>query len=124
MAVETARGQSAGARARAARSTAALRAAEIAYEVSDVDDISGRWKRWGVRPIGDSPRQGGSTWQSVARGTGQVEVDYLNGEIAMRGRLLDIPTPVNELLQALAWQTVRERRLPGWLTPQEVLARL
>jgi 2-dehydropantoate 2-reductase len=100
-----------------------LRAAGIDYEVPDVDDISGRWKRWGVRPIGDEPRQGGSTWQSVVRGSGQVEVDYLNGEIAMRGRLLAMPTPVNELLVALAWQTVREGRQPGWLTPSEVLAR-
>jgi 2-dehydropantoate 2-reductase len=103
---------------------AVLRAAGIAYEVPDVDDISGRWKRWGVRPIGDAPRQGGSTWQSVVRGTGQVEVDYLNGEIAMRGRLLGMPTPVNELLVELAWQTVREGRQPGWLTPSDVLDRL
>ena len=26
-------------------------------------------------------RGGGSTWQSLARGTGSVEVDLLNGEI-------------------------------------------
>jgi 2-dehydropantoate 2-reductase len=101
-----------------------LRAAGIEYEVPDVDDISGRWKRWGVRPIGDAPRQGGSTWQSVVRGTGQVEVDYLNGEIVLRGRLLGKPTPVNELLVELVWQTVREGRQPGWLTPAEVLSRL
>jgi 2-dehydropantoate 2-reductase len=108
----------------ASEGRAVLRAAGIEYEVADVDDISGRWKRWGVRPIGDRPRQGGSTWQSVMRGTGQVEVDYLNGEIALRGRLLATPTPVNERLQELAWQTVREGRQPGWLTPADVLARL
>ena len=103
---------------------AVLRAAGIAYEVPDVDDLPGRWKRGGVRPIGDNPRQGGSTWQSVVRGTGQVEVDYLNGEIVMRARLVGIPTPVNELLVELAWETVREGRQPGWLTPSEVLDRL
>jgi 2-dehydropantoate 2-reductase len=58
------------------------------------------------------------------RGTGRIEVDYLNGEIALRGRLLGMPTPVNELLAALAWQTAREGRQPGWLTPSEVLNRL
>jgi 2-dehydropantoate 2-reductase len=103
---------------------AVLRAAGIAYQVPDVDDISGRWKRWGVRPIGGAPRQGGSTWQSAARGTGRIEVDYLNGEIALRGRLVGVRTPINELLQQLAWQTVREGRQPGWLTPAEVLSRL
>ncbi len=101
-----------------------LRAAGIEFEVPDVDDIGGRWRRWGVGEIAGRPRAGGSTWQSAVRGTGRIEVDYLNGEIAMRGRLLGMPTPVNELLQALAWETVREGRQPGWLMPQEVLARL
>ncbi len=101
-----------------------LRAAGIEFEVPDVDDILGRWRRWGVGEIAGRPRAGGSTWQSAVRGTGRIEVDYLNGEIAMRGRLLGMPTPVNELLQALAWQTVRERRRPGWLMPHDVLARL
>jgi 2-dehydropantoate 2-reductase len=101
-----------------------LRAAGIEFEVPDVDDIGGRWRRWGVGEIGGRPRAGGSTWQSAVRGTGRIEVDYLNGEIAMRGRQVGMPTPVNELLQALAWQTVREGRRPGWLTPAEILARL
>jgi 2-dehydropantoate 2-reductase len=101
-----------------------LRAAGIEFEVPDVDDIGGRWRRWGVGEIAGRPRAGGSTWQSAVRGTGRIEVDYLNGEIAMRGRLLGMPAPVNELLQVLAWQTVREGRHPGWLTPSEVLDRL
>jgi 2-dehydropantoate 2-reductase len=101
-----------------------LRAAGIEFEVPDVDDIGGRWRRWGVGEIAGRPRAGGSTWQSAVRGTGRIEVDYLNGEIAMRGRLLGMPAPVNELLQVLAWQTVREGRQPGWLTPSEVLDRL
>lgn len=39
-----------------------------------------------------------STWQSLARGTGNSECDYLNGEIVLQGRLLGVPTPVNALL--------------------------
>lgn len=39
-----------------------------------------------------------STWQSFARGAGS-EVDYLNGEIVLLGRLHGVPTPVNETLQ-------------------------
>lgn len=29
--------------------------------------------------------RGGSSWQSLARGTGTVEADYLNGEISLLG---------------------------------------
>ena len=34
-----------------------------------------------IRPqaIGGGPRPGGSSWQSLARGTGRIEADYLNG---------------------------------------------
>jgi 2-dehydropantoate 2-reductase len=39
-----------------------------------------------------------STWQSLARGTGSSECDFLNGEIVLLGRLLGVPTPVNALL--------------------------
>jgi ketopantoate reductase len=39
-----------------------------------------------------------STWQSFARGTSS-EVDYLNGEIVLLGRLHGVATPVNELVQ-------------------------
>jgi 2-dehydropantoate 2-reductase len=103
---------------------AVLTAAGLEFDVPDVDDIAGRWKRWGVGEIAGEPRAGGSTWQSVVRGTGHIEVDYLNGEIALRGRLLGVPAPVNELLQTLAWQTAQKGRQPGWLTPSEVLDRL
>jgi 2-dehydropantoate 2-reductase len=103
---------------------AVLAAAGIEYEVPDVADLEGRWKRWEVGEIAGHPRTGGSTWQSAVRGVGRIEVDYLNGEIALHGRLLGIPTPVNELLVQLSWRTVREGRQPGWLTPSDVLSRL
>jgi len=103
---------------------AVLRAAGIGFEVADVADMQGRWERWGVREIAGRPRAGGSTWQSITRGAGSVETDYLNGEIVLRGRQLAIPTPANSLMQALAQQTLREGREPGWLTPDEILSRL
>ena len=43
-----------------------------------------RWERMGVRR---DQRPGSSTWQSLRRGTGAVETDYLNGEIVLLGRL-------------------------------------
>jgi len=48
--------------------------------------------------------QGGSSWQSLARGAGSIEAEYLNGEIALLGGLHGVPTPRNELLQRLALQ--------------------
>jgi 2-dehydropantoate 2-reductase len=70
------------------------------------------------------PRAGGSTWQSIVRRAATIETDYLNGEIVLRGRQVGMPTPVNELLQVLAHETLRSRRSPGWLSADEVLARL
>lgn len=103
---------------------AVLSAAGIEFTADRVGEVRGRWANWEVGPIAGRPRAGGSTWQSVFRGAGTVETDYLNGEIVLRGRLLGMPTPINERLQALARETVRDRHDPGWLPAEEVLARL
>ncbi len=42
-----------------------------------------------------------STWQSFARGTSS-EVDFLNGEIVLLGRIHGILTPYNDAVQLLA----------------------
>jgi len=64
-------------------------------------------------PIGGQTRGGGSSWQSLARGAGSIEVDFLNGEIVVLGRELGLPTPANEVLQREANRFARERRKPG-----------
>jgi 2-dehydropantoate 2-reductase len=69
-------------------------------------------------------RRGGSSWQSLARGLGSVETDYLTGEIVLLGRLHGVPTPANELLQRLANEMAAERRRPGSVPERDVLARL
>jgi 2-dehydropantoate 2-reductase len=101
-----------------------LRAAGIEFESDEVRDVGERWAQWGVGEIDGTPRAGGSTWQSVARGAGSVETDYLNGEIVLVGRQIGVQTPVNELLQQLARETIRERHSPGWMPAADVLARL
>jgi 2-dehydropantoate 2-reductase len=58
---------------------------------------------------------GNSTWQSVTRGS-DTEVDYLNGEIVLIGRLRGVPTPVNELLQTEVHRLVAEK-IPPASTP-------
>lgn len=56
---------------------------------------------------------GGSTTQSLARGAGSVETDYLNGEISRLGRLHGVPTPVNDCLTRLGDQLARGGAAPG-----------
>lgn len=69
-------------------------------------------------------RGGGSTWQSLQRATGDSEIDYLAGEIVLQGRLLGIPTPVNEAVVAATRHLARTGGQPRSLDAAEVLASL
>ncbi|MFJ8013110.1 ketopantoate reductase family protein [Streptomyces sp. NPDC096339] len=66
--------------------------------------------------------RGGSSWQSLARGTGSVEADYLNGEISLLGRLHGVPTPVNDVLRHAANIFARESLPPGAMTIADLTA--
>ena len=92
--------------------------------VSAEEDRARRGDLLRMRPVEGRRREGGSSWQSLARGTGTIEADYLNGEIVLLGRLHGVPTPANALLQRLANQGAAEGRPPGFLTPEDILARL
>jgi 2-dehydropantoate 2-reductase len=89
---------------------ACYRAAGIDF--ADVDEVRAK-RRNGPRSaeVKGVARGGGSSWQSIARGTGDIESDYLNGEIVLLGRLHGVPTPVNAVVQQLA-QEIVARRLP------------
>jgi 2-dehydropantoate 2-reductase len=105
-----------------AEGRAALTAAGIPFVADEVSNVSGRWGQMGVRDIGGRPRAGSSTWQSLARGTGAIETDYLNGEIALRGRLHGVATPVNDALCRLAGRAARDGSPPGSVAAEDVLA--
>ncbi len=98
-----------------------LDAAGIDRAAGDVDDVLGRWRRYGVADIAGRPRAGSSTWQSIARGTPGIETDYLNGEIVLIGRLHGMPAPLNQALCELADRHLRERRAPETLPAERVL---
>jgi 2-dehydropantoate 2-reductase len=51
--------------------------------------------------------RGGSTWQSLTRGSSGVEIDYLAGEVVLLGRLHGVPTPANELIQRITHELAR-----------------
>jgi 2-dehydropantoate 2-reductase len=76
------------------------------------------------RQAGNAERSGGSTWQSLARGAGSLETDYLNGEIALLGALHGVPTPYNRMLQQAAAEAARLGRKPGGYTVEELMARV
>ena len=59
-------------------------------------------------------------WQSLARGTGSIETDYLSGEISLIGRMHGVPTPVNALMQRLSARFAAEGRAPGSLPIAEL----
>jgi 2-dehydropantoate 2-reductase len=100
---------------------AALAAAGI-EPASTAEQAGLRGDQVQIKPAGGSSRGGGSSWQSLTRGTGSIEADYLNGEIVLLGREHGVPTPVNELLQRLANQFARDRRTPGSVTDSELAA--
>ncbi|MGC0337007.1 ketopantoate reductase family protein [Streptomyces sp. SLBN-8D4] len=104
-----------------AEGMAVLDAAGIAY-ASVGEQRALRGDKVTLLPLGDAPR-GGSSWQSLTRGTGTIEADHLNGEIALLGRLHGVPTPLNELLQRLANTFARERREAGSMPLAELLRR-
>ena len=89
---------------------------------SEAEDRERRGDRLSIRPVRGAERGGGSSWQSLARGTGSIETDLFNGEIALLGRLHGVPTPVNEGLQFVAREMARQGAAPGSMTPEELAA--
>ena len=75
-----------------------------------------------LREVAGAAHQGSSSWQSLARGAGSIEADYLNGEVVLLGRLHGVPTPVNERLQRLANQAARGGLGPRSLAASRLLA--
>ncbi|MEV1026567.1 2-dehydropantoate 2-reductase N-terminal domain-containing protein [Streptomyces sp. NPDC050264] len=104
-----------------AEGEAVLAAAGIAYTPQD-EEKKVRADKIRFEPFDGVPRGGGSSWQSLNRGTGTIEADYLNGEIALLGRLHGVPTPVNDVLQEYANEAARQRRSAGGTSVAELTA--
>ncbi|MEY2469883.1 MAG: 2-dehydropantoate 2-reductase [Actinomycetota bacterium] len=102
---------------------AVLKAAGIDY-ASREEDLERRADIMTIVPIGGMYRTGGSSWQSLARGTGAIETDWLNGEIVALGRRHSVPTPVNAVLQRAANQAARDGLPPESIPASEILASL
>ncbi len=104
--------------------------AEAVYQMAGI-----RWQDMGagdprrgtlltIEPIKGLDRIGGSTTQSLARGAGSIETDYLNGEIALIARLNGSDAPLNSRAAALAARLAREKSPSGSLSPAELATEL
>lgn len=111
-------------RAARAEGRAVLDAAGIAYASNDEEKARRGDLLQIRRTLGEGPVPGSSSWQSLERGTGNIEADFLNGEVVLLGRLHGVPTPVNELLQREVGAAARGGRRPGTMTEAELLAKL
>jgi len=104
-----------------AEGEAVLAAAGILL-VSAADDAERRGDLLSPGAIGG--RGGGSTWQSLRRGTGSVETDYLNGEICLLGRLHHHATPANDLVRRVMHELARTHAAPESRDAADLLAEL
>lgn len=102
-----------------ARAVYAAAGITVADEAGEQDR---RRSRGLLQPVGGVERTGGSSWQSLQRGTGNVETDWLNGEIVLLGRLHGVPTPVNERLQHVANEMARDGIAAGSIPAEEIAA--
>ncbi|NUP02601.1 MAG: ketopantoate reductase family protein [Nonomuraea sp.] len=86
------------------------------------DEREIRGRKVDVQPIEGIRRGGGSSWQSLARGSGSIEADYLNGEIVLLAREHGLPAPVNEVLRREANRYAREKLPPASMPVAELTA--
>jgi 2-dehydropantoate 2-reductase len=61
-----------------------------------------------------------SSWQSLFRGTGNIEAEELNGDVVKLGRLLNLPAPYNEVLWRVAVDMAEKKEKPGKYSVQQL----
>jgi 2-dehydropantoate 2-reductase len=115
-----------GAARDSALATAARREAEECYRAAEIDyalpdEVSeANAPLSAPSQISAPPSAGGSAWQSLSRGSGRIEADWLNGEVVLLGSQRGIQTPVNEALRRLANRLAREHAEPGTVALDEL----
>jgi 2-dehydropantoate 2-reductase len=90
-----------------------------------VDDVLRYGKEFlTMQRMDGRPFPGGSTAQGMARGANTSEVDYLNGEVSLLGRMLGVPTPVNAALQRVMREMIKSGAAPGSMSAEELRLRV
>ncbi len=67
-------------------------------------------------------RMRSSMLSAIERGR-EPAVDFLNGEIATRGKAYGIPTPVNAMVREMVWEIAQKKRATGVETLKELFDR-
>jgi 2-dehydropantoate 2-reductase len=98
-----------------------FRAAGLPYETPAEFEKRSR-EQHQQSPLPPGIRNLGSSWQSLQRGLGSIEADFLNGEIVRLGRLHGVATPYNEVLQEVASSMAARREKPGKLSVEDLEA--
>ena len=96
-----------------------FRAAGVPFEPPEAFERRSR-EQHQQSPLPPGVRNLGSSWQSLQRGLGSIEADFLNGEIVRLGRLHAIPTPYNQVLQEVANAMAARRDKPGKYSAQDL----
>ena len=87
----------------------------------DAEEQAARSAGFTMHPVAGVPDDvGGSTWQSLQRGTGNVETDYLNGEIARIAHGLGRDAPLNARLASLVRRAAERGQQPGAVTAVQI----
>lgn len=100
------------------------------FEAAGIDAISSEEDRerrgdlLTMRSVSGEDHPGASSWQSLERGSGAIETDWLNGEIVLLGRLHGVPTPVNETLCRVADEMARAGAPPRSFPVDELRSRV
>lgn len=102
------------------RSEALACYAAAGIECASADESRERRSEINGAPVEGFARHGGSSLQSIMRNTGNIEVDFLNGEIVQLGRLYGIPTPANRIVQSIGHQVALSGRAGKYCTIEEL----
>jgi 2-dehydropantoate 2-reductase len=103
-----------------AEARSVLDTAGIGY-ISDAEETAARAAGFTMKPVpGVAASLGGSTWQSLQRKTGNIETDYLNGEIVMIAHRAGLEAPINARLAILARRAAATGAKPGDMSAQEL----
>jgi thiosulfate/3-mercaptopyruvate sulfurtransferase len=97
--------------------------ATAVYRAAGITPVSLPSQDFRAADIPGHARVGNSTWQSLARG-GTTEIDFLNGEIVLLGRLHGVSAPYNAAIQARIHRAVTEGVGPGTLDDADLAATL
>lgn len=102
-----------------------LAAAGVAV-IDDATEAAARAEGFTVEPVPglEDTRLGGSSWQSLSRGTGSIETDYLNGEIVRIAHAHGLAAPVNARLARLARTAIRRGDGAGSVSAADLVASL